>query len=196
VRIDGQDIQTVSRASLRAAIAYVSQQPYLFEGTVRDNIRYGRPDATDAEVEEAARLAQADQFVRLLPQGYDTPMGENGATLSGGQRQRLSIARAIVRNAPILLLDEATSALDTESEAAVQKALQAAMEGRTTIVIAHRLSTVVDADRIVVLEAGYVVEEGTHAELLADVAGVYARFHRTQGRNPAAGTGRSEENTP
>ncbi|HRP79586.1 MAG TPA: ABC transporter ATP-binding protein [Aquamicrobium sp.] len=196
VRIDGQDIQTVSRASLRAAIAYVSQQPYLFEGTVRDNIRYGRPDATDAEVEEAARLAQADQFVRLLPQGYDTPMGENGATLSGGQRQRLSIARAILRDAPILLLDEATSALDTESEAAVQKALQAAMEGRTTIVIAHRLSTVVDADRIVVLEAGYVVEEGTHAELLADAAGVYARFHRTQGRNPAAGTGRSEENTP
>jgi ATP-binding cassette subfamily B protein len=196
VSIDGQDIQTVSRASLRGAIAYVSQQPYLFEGTVRDNIRYGRPDATDAEIEQAARLAHADLFVRALPQGYDTPMGENGATLSGGQRQRLSIARAIVRNAPILLLDEATSALDTESEAAVQKALQAAMEGRTTIVIAHRLSTVVDADRIVVLEAGYVVEEGTHAELLADVAGVYARFHRTQGRNPAAGTGRSEENTP
>jgi ATP-binding cassette subfamily B protein len=126
-------------------------------------------------------------------------MGENGATLSGGQRQRLSIARAIVRNAPILLLDEATSSLDAESEAAVQQALQAAMKGRTTIVIAHRLSTVVDADHIVVLDGGYVVEEGGHADLLADTAGVYARFHRAQGRRPAAGTegtGSGEEDTP
>ena len=188
VLIDGQDIQDVSRASLRAAIAYVSQQPYLFEGSVRDNIRYGRPDAGDAEIEEAARLAQADAFIRQLPQGYDTPVGENGITLSGGQRQRLSIARAIVRNAPILLLDEATSALDAESEAAVQKALDAAMAGRTTIVIAHRLSTVIDADHIVVLEAGNVVEEGTHAGLLAEPAGVYARFHRTQGRKATAAT--------
>ncbi len=193
VLIDGQDIQTVSRASLRAAIAYVSQQPYLFEGSVRDNIRYGRPDASDAEIEAAARLAQADAFIRQLPQSYDTAMGENGATLSGGQRQRLSIARAIVRNAPILLLDEATSALDAESEAAVQKALNAAMEGRTTIVIAHRLSTVVDADHIVVLDAGNVVEEGTHAALLDEPAGVYARFHRSQGRKVPAGAAANKE---
>lgn len=189
IRIDGQDIQAVSRASLRASIAYVPQQPYLFEGTVRDNIRYGRPEASDAEVEEAARLAHADGFIRALPQGYETAMGENGATLSGGQRQRLSIARAIVRDAPILLLDEATSALDTESEALVQQALQAAMRGRTTIVIAHRLSTVVDADHIVVIEDGHIVEEGAHAALLADPAGVYARFHRRQGAAPSAGAG-------
>ena len=186
VLIDGQDIAGVSRASLRAALAYVPQQPYLFEGTVRDNIRYGRPGASDAEVEEAARLAHADDFVRRMPQGYDTPVGENGASLSGGQRQRLSIARAILRDAPILLLDEATSALDAQSEAAVQQALRAAMKGRTTIVIAHRLSTVIDADRIVVLEGGCVVEEGSHAELLADPAGAYARYHRFQGRSAAA----------
>ena len=116
ISIDGQDISRCTKASLRRSIAYVSQQPYLFEGSIRDNIRYGRPDATDAEIEEAARLAQADEFIRRQPDGYDTPVGENGVTLSGGQRQRLSIARAIVRDAPILLLDEATSALDNESE--------------------------------------------------------------------------------
>ena len=127
--IDGQDIAKVTKQSLRSSIAYVSQQPYLFEGTIRDNIRYGRPDATDAEVEEAARLAQADDFIRQQPQGYDTPVGENGVTLSGGQRQRLSIARAIVRNAPILLLDEATSALDNESEARVQAGARRGDEG-------------------------------------------------------------------
>ena len=186
ILIDDQDIGRVSRASLRNAIAYVSQQPYLFEGTVRDNIRYGRPDASDAEVEEAARLAHADEFVRQMPYGYDTAIGENGTSLSGGQRQRLSIARAIVRNAPILLLDEATSALDARSEAAVQDALQTAMAGRTTIVIAHRLSTVVDADRIVVLEGGVVVEEGTHAGLVADPAGAYARYYRFQDRASSA----------
>lgn len=185
IHIDDQDIGGVSRASLRGAIAYVSQQPYLFEGTVRDNIRYGRPDASDAEVEEAARLAHADEFVRQMPHGYDTAIGENGTSLSGGQRQRLSIARAIVRNAPILLLDEATSALDARSEAAVQDALETAMAGRTTIVIAHRLSTVVDADRIVVLEGGVVVEEGTHAGLVADPSGAYARYYRFQDRASA-----------
>ncbi len=181
ILIDGQDIAHVTKASLRANIAYVSQHPYLFEGSVRDNIRYGRPDATDAEIEEAARLAHADEFIAGMVQGYDTPVGENGVTLSGGQRQRLSIARAIVRNAPILLLDEATSALDTESEARVQAALETIMKDRTTIVIAHRLSTVVKADHIVVLEAGRVVEEGTHSSLMKSQTGAYARFHRLQG---------------
>jgi len=181
IEIDGQDISKVTKQSLRGSIAYVSQAPYLFEGTIRDNIRYGRPSATDSEIEQAARLAAADEFIREQPQGYDTPVGENGATLSGGQRQRVSIARAIVRQAPILLLDEATSALDNEAEARVQQALTQVMEGRTTIVIAHRLSTVVNADRIIVMEQGHLVEEGTHASLMADPHSVYARFHRIQG---------------
>ncbi|MCR4268888.1 ABC transporter ATP-binding protein [Nitratireductor sp. ZSWI3] len=180
IEVDGQDISRVTKSSLRGAIAYVSQQPYLFEGTIRDNIRYGRPDATDAEVEAAARLAHADEFIRQQARGYDTLVGENGATLSGGQRQRLSIARAIVRNAPILLLDEATSALDNESEARVQEALEEIMKTRTTLVIAHRLSTVVNADRIIVLEEGRLVEEGTHASLVRKPHGIYARFHRMQ----------------
>ncbi len=181
IEIDGQDIAEVTKSSLRANIAYVSQHPYLFEGTIRDNIRYGRPDATDAEIEAAARLANAEGFIRASPAGYDTRVGENGITLSGGQRQRLSIARAIVRDAPILLLDEATSALDNESEARVQEALETVMKDRTTLVIAHRLSTVVNADKIIVMEEGHVVEQGTHRELIADSAGVYARFHRMQG---------------
>ncbi len=183
ITIDGQDVAAVTKQSLRRSIAYVSQQPYLFEGSIRDNIRYGRPDATDAEIELAARLAAADDFIRQQPQGYDTEIGENGATLSGGQRQRVSIARAMVRNAPILLLDEATSALDNESEARVQQALNEAMRGRTTIVIAHRLSTVVNADHIVVLDQGRVVEQGTHKGLMADPGSVYARFFRYQGDN-------------
>ena len=170
----------MTKESLRRSIAYVSQQPYLFEGTIRDNIRYGRPDASDAEVEEAARIAQADEFIRAQPHGYETAVGENGLTLSGGQRQRLSIARAIVRNAPILLLDEATSALDNESEARVQAALGEVMKGRTTIVIAHRLSTVINADHIVVLAHGRLVEEGTHLQLISNPHGVYARFHGVQ----------------
>jgi ATP-binding cassette subfamily B protein len=181
IEIDGQDISKVTKRSLRQSIAYVSQQPYLFEGSIRDNIRYGRPDATDAEVEQAADRAAADEFIRQQPEGYETQIGENGANLSGGQRQRVSIARAIVRRAPILLLDEATSALDNESEARVQKALGEVMQGRTTIVIAHRLSTVVNADHIVVLEQGRVIEEGTHASLMADPHSAYARFHRLQG---------------
>ncbi|TPK40987.1 ABC transporter ATP-binding protein [Mesorhizobium sp. B2-5-3] len=182
IEIDGQDISKITKQSLRSSIAYVSQQPYLFEGTIRDNIRYGRLSATDAEIEQAARLAQADGFIRQQPLGYDTPVGENGASLSGGQRQRVSIARAIVRQAPILLLDEATSALDNEAEAKVQEALTHVMEGRTTIVIAHRLSTVVNADHIIVLEQGHLVEQGTHASLMADPHSVYSRFHRVQGR--------------
>lgn len=181
IEIDGQDISRVTKQSLRGSIAYVSQQPYLFEGTIRDNIRYGRPGATDLEIEQAAGQAAADDFIRQQPQGYDTPVGENGVTLSGGQRQRVSIARAIVRQAPILLLDEATSALDNEAEARVQQALTKVMEGRTTIVIAHRLSTVVNADHIIVMEQGRLVEEGTHASLMADPHSVYARFHRIQG---------------
>ncbi|WLR96922.1 ABC transporter ATP-binding protein [Shinella sumterensis] len=186
ILIDGQDIAHVTKQSLRNAIAYVSQQPYLFEGTIRDNIRYGRPDATDAEIEEAARHAYAHDFILAQPLGYDTPVGENGVTLSGGQRQRLSIARALVRNAPILLLDEATSALDTESEQAVQKALDEAMSGRTVVVIAHRLSTVVRADKIIVMQAGQVVEEGTHAALAARENGLYARLNNLQAPSASA----------
>jgi len=178
--IDGQDIAHVTKQSLRLQLAYVSQQPYLFEGTIRDNIRYGRPEATDAEIEEAARLAYAHDFIVAQPMGYDTPVGENGVTLSGGQRQRLSIARALVRNAPILLLDEATSALDTESEAAVQKALEEAMSGRTVVVIAHRLSTVVRAEKIVVMQNGRVVEEGNHETLATADNGLYARLNNLQ----------------
>lgn len=183
ILIDGQDIAKVTKTSLRKHIAYVSQQPYLFEGTIRDNIRYGRPEATDAEVEEAARLAYAHDFILAQPFGYETPVGENGVTLSGGQRQRLSIARALVRNAPILLLDEATSALDNESEAAVQKALETAMNGRTVLVVAHRLSTVVKADKIVVMADGRVVEEGSHDELARRQDGLYARLNNLQSPN-------------
>ncbi|MGF9693848.1 ABC transporter ATP-binding protein [Rhizobium sp. 0TCS1.26] len=180
ILIDGQDIAKVTKSSLRRHLAYVSQQPYLFEGTIRDNIRYGRPEATDAEVEEAARLAYAHSFIMAQPQGYETPVGENGVTLSGGQRQRLSIARALVRNAPILLLDEATSALDNESEAAVQKALDTAMNGRTVVVVAHRLSTVVKADKIIVMAEGQVVEEGNHEALARRPDGLYARLNNLQ----------------
>jgi ATP-binding cassette subfamily B protein len=189
ILIDGQDISQITKHSLRQHLAYVSQQPYLFEGTIRDNIRYGRPEATDAEVEEAARLAYAHDFIIAQPRGYETAVGENGVTLSGGQRQRVSIARALVRNAPILLLDEATSALDTESEAAVQKALDEAMSGRTVVVIAHRLSTVVRADKIVVMQQGRVVEQGNHETLAVASDGLYARLNNLQ-RPAAAGNGR------
>ncbi len=176
ITIDGQDISAVSLASLRSSIAFVSQQPVLFQGTVRDNLRYARPDATDAEIENAARSAQAHDFITAMPQGYDTPLGEDGANLSGGQRQRLSIARAIVRNAPILVLDEATSALDNESESLVQQALDTLMRGRTTLVVAHRLSTIASADKILVIDGGRVVDEGRHGELL-NKDGVYSKLH-------------------
>ncbi|MBX8812844.1 ABC transporter ATP-binding protein [Pseudochrobactrum algeriensis] len=180
ILIDDQDIAGVTVNSLRHSIAYVSQQPYLFEGTIADNIRYGRPDATEEEIIEAAKLANAHEFIIRQSQGYDSPVGENGVTLSGGQRQRLSIARAIVRNAPILLLDEATSALDNDSEKRVQQALETIMKDRTTIVIAHRLSTVVSADKIIVMEAGNIVEEGRHADLISIENGIYARFYQLQ----------------
>jgi subfamily B ATP-binding cassette protein MsbA len=176
VLIDGVDVASVTKGSLRRQIAYVSQQPWLFEGSIRDNLRYARPDATDAEIEDAARLAHAHDFILAHPEGYDTPLGENGANLSGGQRQRISIARALVRNAPILLLDEATSALDNESEAAVQKALDSAMKHRTVLVIAHRLSTIAKADKIVVMQGGRVVESGSHADLSGAKDGLYARL--------------------
>lgn len=176
VLIDGVDVATVTKQSVRRQIAYVTQQPWLFEGSIRDNLRYARPEATDAEIEEAARLAFAHDFICALPMGYDTPLGENGANLSGGQRQRISIARALVRNAPVLLLDEATSALDNESEAAVQRALEGAMKDRTVLVIAHRLSTIAKSDRIVVMQGGKVVETGSHADLSRTRGGLYARL--------------------
>jgi subfamily B ATP-binding cassette protein MsbA len=179
VVIDGQDVCDVTLTSLRQAIALVSQEVTLFDDTVRANIGFGRPDASQDDIEEAARMAAADGFIRALPQGYDTLVGQRGLKLSGGQRQRLAIARAMLKNAPILLLDEATSALDTESERQVQSALEKLMCGRTTLVIAHRLSTVVGADLIHVVDGGRVVESGTHGELLA-LGGAYARLYSLQ----------------
>jgi len=179
VKIDGQDVRDVTLSSLRRSVALVSQELTLFDDTIRANIAYGRPEASQAEIENAARHAAAHDFIMALPQGYDTPVGENGVKLSGGQRQRVAIARAMLRDAPILLLDEATSALDTESERLIQVALSELMRGRTTLVIAHRLSTVIDADVIFVLDHGRLVEQGTHAELLAH-NGAYARLYATQ----------------
>lgn len=191
ILVDGQDICDVQIASLRKNIAYVSQQPILFEGTIGDNLRYAKPDASNEEIEEAARLAQAHEFIMATRLGYDTPVGENGVTLSGGQRQRLSIARAILRNAPLLLLDEATSALDNESEALVQKALETIMSGRTTIVVAHRLSTIARADTILIIENGQVVDQGNHQQLLERDKGIYARYNMLQ--FGASGNGNSSE---
>ncbi|MDK2846825.1 MAG: ATP-binding cassette, subfamily bacterial MsbA [Desulfuromonadales bacterium] len=179
ILIDGQDIKYLTQESLKQNIALVDQETFLFNDTVRNNIRYGRLEAADAEVEKAARLAYADAFVRSMPDGYETVIGDRGVRLSGGQRQRICIARAILRDAPILLLDEATSALDTESEAMVQKALVNLMENRTTIVVAHRLSTVMHADKIVVLEDGRICETGNHQQLLAG-GGLYSRLYEMQ----------------
>jgi subfamily B ATP-binding cassette protein MsbA len=178
--LDGHDIQSLTLESLRANIALVSQDVVLFNDTIRANIAYGRMGtAPEAEVLAAARAANASDFILETPQGLDTVVGENGLRLSGGQRQRLAIARAVLKNAPILILDEATSSLDTESERIVQAAIDRLMQGRTTIVIAHRLSTVERADCIVVLDRGRIVETGRHAELLA-AGGAYARLHRVQ----------------
>jgi len=179
IRLDGEATQDLGLETLRACMALVPQEPVIFSANASDNIRYGRPEATDAEVEAAARAAQAHEFIARLPQGYATPLGERGVRLSGGQRQRIAIARAIIRNAPLLLLDEATSSLDAENERAVQNALEAAMQGRTTLVIAHRLATVQRADRIIVLDQGQVVEAGTHLELIAR-NGLYARLAELQ----------------
>ena len=179
VRLDGVDLRDCDPAQARARMALVSQDSPLFSGSALENIRFGRETATTDDVQAAARAAQADAFVHALPQGFDTPLGERARGLSGGQRQRLAIARALVREAPILLLDEATSALDAENERLVQRALDEAMSGRTTLVIAHRLATVLKADRIVVMDEGRVVEEGSHAQLVGR-GGLYARLAKLQ----------------
>jgi subfamily B ATP-binding cassette protein MsbA len=179
VLIDGVDLRDFTVQGLRGQIGFVLQDTVLFRGTVRDNIAYGRPSATDQEIVEAAKLANADEFIAKMPDGYHTMVGERGLTLSGGQRQRIGIARAIIRNAPILILDEPTAALDTESEKLVMDALERLMKGRTVLTIAHRLSTIRDAHKILVLKDGVVAEEGTHDELVAR-NGVYAELYRVQ----------------
>lgn len=179
VRIDGVNVRDLTYAGLRGAFGYVSQDVFLFHGSVRENIRYGRPEATDADIGEAARAAEAHDFIAAMPEGYDTVVGERGQKLSGGQRQRLSLARAILRDPLILLLDEATSAVDNETEAAIQRSLARVTKDRTSVVIAHRLSTVRDAHRIWVMDAGQVAESGTHEDLL-EQNGIYAALWRVQ----------------
>jgi ATP-binding cassette subfamily B protein len=185
VLVDGVDVRAADLGELRRRIALVPQEPAIFADTVIENIRYGSPSASRADVERAAAAAQAAEFIAALPQGYETRLGERGVTLSGGQRQRVAIARAILKDAPILLLDEATSALDAENERAVQKALEGVMRDRTTLVIAHRLATVQKADRILVLDEGRVVEEGTHQSLVK-AGGLYARLAELQFERVAA----------
>jgi subfamily B ATP-binding cassette protein MsbA len=185
IALDGADVREFTLASLRSQVALVTQEPFLFDDTVRANIAYARPEASQEEIEAAARAAAAADFIERLPDGYDTLVGEAGARLSGGQRQRIAIARAFLKDAPILLLDEATSALDTESELKVQQALERLMSGRTTVLIAHRLSTVRAADRIYVIDGGRVVEQGRHGELVAQ-GGLYARLAQAQNLDAAA----------
>ncbi|MEC7791943.1 MAG: ABC transporter transmembrane domain-containing protein [Pseudomonadota bacterium] len=179
VLLDGQDLRDLARGDFRRSVALVPQDPVIFAASARDNIRFGWPDATDAAVEAAARAAAAHEFITALPEGYDSPLGERGVMLSGGQKQRIAIARAILRDAPVLLLDEATSALDAESERLVQQAVETVAKGRTTIVIAHRLATVKQADRIVVMDEGRIVAQGRHEDLVAQ-EGLYARLARLQ----------------
>ena len=179
ISIDGYDIRDLSLESLRANIAMVFQDNFLFEGTVRENLLLGKLDATEEEIGKAIKSAFMDEFIKKLPQGLNTQIGERGILLSGGQRQRLAIARAIIKNAPLVIMDEATSALDNKSEKTVQKALDELMKGRTTVVIAHRLSTIMDADEILVVNDGEVVERGNHEELLKK-NGAYAALYRSQ----------------
>ena len=175
ILIDGQNIATVTQDSLRSAVAVVPQEPALFHRSIRENITYGKPEATQDEVVSVAKKAQAHDFIMSLPEGYDTLVGERGVKLSGGQKQRVAIARAMLKDAPILILDEATSALDSESEVEIQKALHVLMNGKTVIAVAHRLSTLREMDRIIVLEQGKIIEDGTH-ESLKDAGGTYAKL--------------------
>ena len=184
IKIDGVDISDYTVHGLRTQIGFVLQSTVLLRGTIRDNIAFGRPDATDDEIIEAAKLANADEFIARMPDGYDSLVGDRGSTLSGGQRQRIGIARALIRDNPILILDEPTAALDAESEHLVIQALERLMEGRTVITIAHRLSTLRDAHKIIVIKDGVVVEDGTHEELL-QLDGVYAELHHLQFDAPA-----------
>ncbi|MFN0155200.1 MAG: ABC transporter ATP-binding protein [Gaiella sp.] len=190
VSIDGTDVRSLTFPALAGAVGVVSQETYLFHASVRDNLRFARPDATDEEIEEAARAAQIHEFVSTLPEGYDTIVGERGYRFSGGEKQRIAIARTILRNPPILVLDEATSSLDTQTERAVQEALERLSAGRTTIAIAHRLSTIRDADQILVLDAGQIVERGTHDELFA-LGGAYAALAARDGGDVTAPGGGS-----
>lgn len=180
IRVDGQDIRTVTQDSLRRSISFVPQEPVLFHRTLRENIAYGRPDASLEEVIEAAKKAHCHEFISLLPDTYETYVGERGVKLSGGERQRVAIARAILKNAPILVLDEATSSLDSESEALIQDALRSLMEGKTVVVIAHRLSTIMTMDRILVIEGGRIAAEGTHDQLLDEKGGLYHKLWSIQ----------------
>lgn len=179
ILLDGEDIAQMPRKALRARIGMVLQDTWLFSGTIRENIRYGRLSATDQEVEAAARAARADKFIRALPQGYDTPLGEDASNISQGQRQLLTIARAILSDPDILILDEATSSVDTRTEVLIQKAMNTLMEGRTSFVIAHRLSTIRDAGKILVMRDGDIIETGSHRELM-DRGGFYAQLYQSQ----------------
>jgi subfamily B ATP-binding cassette protein MsbA len=181
ITLDGRDVRQVKLAELRGAIGLVPQEPALFSGTIRENIAYARPDASLADIEQAARAAHAHEFIVRLPETYETIVGERGVKLSGGQRQRIAIARAILKDPRVLILDEATSSLDNESERLIEDALERLLVGRSTLIIAHRLSTVRRADRLVVMDHGRVAEEGSHAELLAR-GGLYARLYQFQFR--------------
>jgi ATP-binding cassette subfamily B protein len=180
VCLDGQDLRQMSLRGLRDNVAVLLQENLVFDGTIRDNIAYGRPDASDADIEQAARAADAHQFIAAFPQGYATVVGQRGRLLSGGQRQRIAIARAMIRDAPVLILDEPTTGLDAESGRRIMEPLRRLMTGRTTIIISHNLLTVQDADSVVVLDAGRIVDSGTHADLLAR-GGTYARLWKMHG---------------